>query len=251
MKTRNVKKDTAYFYDEFWRRQLDSRESLFKIWWSEAYVRLNEIVGPCAGKCMLILGAGAGDEAIAYAQSGANVVAFDLAESSVSLCMRKSAEKNLRNSMTAVLGDAESMPFIPGAFDVVLVMNMIMHTDADRVVAECRRVLKSGGTWALIEPMRYPHIAMLARYLEPYRWKTFVRYTRLSDVIRWSKQSRWSEHREYFFLSTLVVMLLRLSSQSGFLRAMLGFACRADRWILSRFAFLRPLSYLIVAGFRP
>jgi SAM-dependent methyltransferase len=51
------------------------------------------------------------------------------------------------------MGDAQELPFPDGAFDVVLMLEMIYYLpNVDRAVAECRRVLRQGGVLMVCEP---------------------------------------------------------------------------------------------------
>ncbi len=56
-----------------------------------------------------------------------------------------------------VFGDAQQLPFAPGAIDHVLLMDVLEHIpEPDRCLAEIFRVLKPGGTLTLQVPFMYP-----------------------------------------------------------------------------------------------
>lgn len=244
------KLETKNFFDGYWRHPDTRRDLLFRNWWAEAYDYLDSIAGPFDGKRILVVGPGFGNEAVSYARRGAWVVALDIALSSVESCAALARGQNLKDSFLPIVGDAESMPFAPGTFDAVLVLDAIVHTRPEITVAECRRVLRPGGLWAIIGAMRYPHLVVVARWFEPYRWKTLTCYTRLSDAVRWGRDASWSAHREFFILSTIVMMIRRFIPGGVDPGPVSRLAARADRWLLARFPILRAMAYLIVAGFR-
>ena len=65
--------------------------------------------------------------------------------------------KRLDMNVRTIAGDAESLPFAGGSFDLVLGHAVLHHLpDLDRAMAECARVLAPGGTMAFMgEPSRH------------------------------------------------------------------------------------------------
>lgn len=69
-----------------------------------------------------------------------------------------------------VCGDVEQLPFADGAFDAVVMLEVLEHTRCDKdALAEVRRVLRVGGTLILSTP----HAGMFA-FLDPYNVKRGV-----------------------------------------------------------------------------
>lgn len=70
-----------------------------------------------------------------------------------------------------VTADATRLPFVDGAFDAVLIRDVLHHIgDVDGVLAEARRVLKPGGRLTLLEPNRAsPFILMQAALIPAER----------------------------------------------------------------------------------
>jgi ubiquinone/menaquinone biosynthesis C-methylase UbiE len=98
-----------------------------------------------AGKKVLEVGCGIGTDLVRFAKGGAVVTGIDLSETAIEL-----ARKNVElNGVRAVLevGNGEAMPYEDESFDVVYGHGVLQYTAApERMIAECRRVLRPGGT---------------------------------------------------------------------------------------------------------
>ena len=93
---------------------------------------------PLAGRCVLDLGAGTGVASQALIDVGAHPVAVDLAES---MLRHRHHERPV-----AVAGDARKLPFAAATFDAVVAAFCLNHLpDPTAGLAECRRVLRTGG----------------------------------------------------------------------------------------------------------
>ena len=94
---------------------------------------------------------GAGHTAIAFAPHVSHMLATDLTEEMLEQVRKLVKEKGLGNVDTAH-ADAEAMPFEDGAFDLVTCRIAPHHfPDIAKFVAECHRVLKPGGKFALVD----------------------------------------------------------------------------------------------------
>jgi SAM-dependent methyltransferase len=109
------------------------------------------------------VGCGAGRHAFEAYRRGADVVAFDRAESelrSVDTILRAMAEGGevpATASAKVVVGDALSLPYADGTFDCVIASEILEHIpEDDGAIAELIRVLKVGGTLAVSVPRWLP-----------------------------------------------------------------------------------------------
>ena len=109
------------------------------------------------------VGCGAGRHAFEAYRRGADVVAFDRAESelrSVNTILRAMAdtgEAPATASATVVLGDALSLPYADETFDCVIASEILEHiTQDDAAIVELIRVLRVGGTLAVSVPRWLP-----------------------------------------------------------------------------------------------
>ena len=97
------------------------------------------------GKTVLEVGCGAGTDLARFARGGAIVTGVDIAPSSVALAKQNFAQQGLQGDLREA--DGEHLPFADNSFDLVYAHGVVQYTANDRaLVAECRRVLKPGGT---------------------------------------------------------------------------------------------------------
>lgn len=98
-----------------------------------------------AGERLLEVGCGIGTDLVRFARGGARVTGVDLSETALAL-----AQENARHagvSMRLELANGENLPFRDESFDVVYGHGVLQYTaDPERMIAECRRVLRSDGT---------------------------------------------------------------------------------------------------------
>ncbi len=130
----NEARGTLAFY-----RSLD--EHRYKV-----HRRLQSAVGfeKTSGLRVLEIGCGCGSEAERFARASAHYTAVDLTNAAVSITRRRFQLANLEGRF--VQGDAETLPFADGSFDLVYSHGVLHHTpDTPRTIREVHRVLSPGG----------------------------------------------------------------------------------------------------------
>ena len=96
------------------------------------------------GRSVLDVGCGAGVDLARFARGGAAVTGVDLAASAVELARANLAQQGLQGAFE--VADGERLPFVDNWFDLVYAHGVVQYTpDPQRLVDECRRVLKPGG----------------------------------------------------------------------------------------------------------
>lgn len=115
------------------------------------------------GDRVLDVGAGFGRHVYECARRGAHVVALDYAADEIAqtrgtLDAMVAADEIPEDNVIGVLrGDATSLPFADGTFDVVITSEVLEHIQDDvRAIAEMVRVLKAGGRFAATVPAWFP-----------------------------------------------------------------------------------------------
>jgi len=96
------------------------------------------------GRSVLDVGCGAGVDLARFARGGADVTGVDVAQSAVDLARTNFEQQGIRGRFEVASGEA--LPFADGTFDLVFAHGVVQYTaDPQRLVDECRRVLKPGG----------------------------------------------------------------------------------------------------------
>ena len=99
------------------------------------------------GTRVLELGCGTGEFTRRVAPSGAEVVALDLSGD-----LLAKARAKVGGRARFARGNAETLPFRDGAFDVVYGCSILHHLDVEVALREARRVLRRGGRLVFSEP---------------------------------------------------------------------------------------------------
>ena len=96
------------------------------------------------GRRVLEVGCGAGVDLARFAKGGAEVVGVDLASSAIDLARANFEQQGLSGEFR--VADGEALPFSESSFDFVFAHGVVQYTtNPQRLVDECRRVLKPGG----------------------------------------------------------------------------------------------------------
>ncbi len=111
------------------------------------------VLGPAPDCTLLDIGAGVGYVTLPFAKAhpGAKVYGCDILEGMVGLLARDAEEQGLDNLETVLMQPGE-VPLPDGCADLV-VMAQLHHEldDPEALMVECRRLLKTGGTVAVVD----------------------------------------------------------------------------------------------------
>ena len=95
-------------------------------------------------RTVLDVGCGAGVDLARFAKGGADVTGVDVSTSAIDLARTNFAQQGLRGRFDVANG--EQLPFADNSFDLVFAHGVVQYTaHPQRLVEECRRVLKPGG----------------------------------------------------------------------------------------------------------
>lgn len=96
------------------------------------------------GRTVLEVGCGAAVDLARFARGGAITAGVDLAPSAIALARQNFDQQGLQGRFE--VADGEQLPFADSAFDCVYAHGVVQYTaNPQRLVDECRRVLKPGG----------------------------------------------------------------------------------------------------------
>lgn len=114
-----------------------------------AYIHCETILGDVAGKAVLCLASGGGQDSAAFGLLGAEVTVFDLSD--VQLSRDQEAARHHGYTVRTVQGDMRDLSVFPeNAFDIVWQPYSINYSPTvEPVIAEVARVLKPGGCYHL------------------------------------------------------------------------------------------------------
>jgi len=149
----------------------------FDAWYFELYpylfdhVRLQELVG----RDVLEIGLGYGSLSQKIAESGARYVGLDIAAGPVQMVRHRLRQAGL--SGRAERGSVAGAPFPDESFDCVITIGCLHHTgDMGRAIAECRRMLRPGGS-------------LVAMVYYAYSYRRWMQARRQTLKYMWSEMS--------------------------------------------------------------
>jgi ubiquinone/menaquinone biosynthesis C-methylase UbiE len=126
---------------------------------------------------MLDIGCNTGPMVIPLLRQGYDIVGIDISVDDVQQAERYLDEMRLPSSRLAV-ADGTRLPFRDQSYDVILLVDILEHTDMpERIVAETKRLLRPGG---------------LAIATVPWAYHPYVRYTWLRKLL--SSRTTIDEH---------------------------------------------------------
>lgn len=120
---------------------------------------------PLTGR-VLDAGCGGGGTALSLGEEAGFAVGLDLDARFRGTGTRLRAERGMDRA-AFVQGDALTLPFVDGSFDIVFSHSVIEHvTSAEKYLSECRRVLRPGG-WLYLSTA--PHLSFAGAHLPRLR----------------------------------------------------------------------------------
>jgi tellurite methyltransferase len=169
--------DTAH---ESWDRGWGRADTRAK--WTQPEPAVAELIPALverAAQRVLDVGTGIGRHALAYARAGLDVVAIDA--SATGLAELRSAAEREGLRVSTELAAFTALPVDDAGVDHVLAWNVLYHGDGDvarTAFAECRRVLRAGGTAQLTMLSKRHRAFGVGREIRP---DTFVDDASASD----------------------------------------------------------------------
>lgn len=168
--------------------------AVFEYLRSAKVIQALERAGVALGGRVLDAGCGSGGTALSLAEESAFAVGLDLHARFRESGTRLAWENNTGN-VAFVQGDGTRLPFQAGAFDLVFSHSVIEHVaSAEGYLAECRRVLRSGGVLYLsTAPSLSLAGAHLPRLLIPLPLHILLGRPAAFQVFRWlARHAPWT-----------------------------------------------------------
>lgn len=127
----------------------DSMTSGLRRWWNAHWEMYWALKPNVAGKRVLVVGCGWGDDALRIAKAGGEVYGFDLSPESLSVGRRMAQREGLRINFDEM--PAEKLGYSDGFFDVLVIRDIMHHVDIPATMRELVRVSKPDALWAMNE----------------------------------------------------------------------------------------------------
>jgi SAM-dependent methyltransferase len=198
-----------------------------------------------AGRRVLDLGCGEGEQSVDLVRRGALVTGVDISERHVaSAHARCVAAGFAAGHYTFRVADAHALQFGDRSFDLVVGRGILHHLDLARALAEIARVLVPGGVALFQEPLAANPLLRLFRVLTPRARTVDERPLSAGDLE--SIGTQWSVSNRYYGLlgapgAVLTSVFARPFPDNALLR-------RADAWEqwLNRSPALRPYNQYVL-----
>jgi SAM-dependent methyltransferase len=202
------------------------------------------LLGNVAGRCVLDLGCGSGENSLLLARRGASVIGVDISESLLALARQRLAVNGCAGAPVHFLpASAHRLPIPDASVDVVLGIAILHHLDLDATSREVFRVLRPGGRAIFEEPVRDSWLLRAVRKLIPYRApdvSPFERPLTTAELQRFAARFRLTNRRSF---RLPFVSLVQVAPR---LRRWIDAACRLDGRLLARFPSLARWSAVTV-----
>jgi len=113
--------------------------------------RIASFLGPVSGKRIFDFGCGMGEEAMYFAQLGAEVHAMDISSKGMTITRRRAEFNTLK--VEARVGDVLNSGYQDEYFDLIHGIGILHHVGLDQGLREVHRLLKPGGRAGFVEHM--------------------------------------------------------------------------------------------------
>lgn len=156
------RESTKAHWDSFW----SNKKEVHEVYSNADRVLRNVLkVTDLHNKCVLEVGAGTGRDSFGMVEHGASVFMLDYSTNSLNIIKNIATEEKVY--VSPVGGNAFSLPFPDGSFDLVFHQGLLEHfreKEAHSLLRENIRVLKQGGLLLVDVPQRY-HIYTVMKHI--------------------------------------------------------------------------------------
>lgn len=152
----------------------------------------------------------------------------------------------VRNVRGVVAADGQSLPLRSESIDAIFVFSAFQYMDRERALAECRRVLRPGGRFAVIENLADNPFTAFSRVVRRLRGIRYSRFMEPHAHLRWRERAIYERHfRDVTYEAHHVAAPLFLLSNA---LAPDAAATRRNRVIVAALRVLQRIERRLLAG---
>ncbi len=158
-----MKESRLEHWETFWEEKQEVKEVYSN---SDRVVRNLKKIVDVRGKKTLEIGAGTGRDSFPLVELGAEVYQLDYSMNSLKIMKRIADEEKM--NVTIIGGDTFQLPFKDGTFDIIFHQGLLehfRHAQAEALLRENIRVLKTGGLLCVDVPQRYHIYTVIKTFL--------------------------------------------------------------------------------------
>jgi SAM-dependent methyltransferase len=166
------------------------------------YLHYENIIKNKGGESVKILelGSGSGLHTKTLLETGAQVMATDIAPSALQLLLAGLGPQ-YGTKLEVKVADMEDLPFEDESYDIVTSAGSLSYGDLELVTSEIKRVLKKGGTYICVDSYNHNPVYRLNRYIHYLRGaRSMSTLNRMPDesTIKFFKTKFCSVEARYF-----------------------------------------------------
>jgi ubiquinone/menaquinone biosynthesis C-methylase UbiE len=164
-------------------------------WLGAIHDELKSLTGDWSEKLVLDVGCGTGRLLLRGVEEAEHLTGVDLSSEMVKASKQNFFLRNRSEKGTFLIGDAYELPFDAGEFDIAIsTCVMFLLPEPERGISEMARVVNSGGTIAMLNPLQLMSQAEAFSYCKKHGISGFEQTT----MLKWSNVStrrhRYSEN---------------------------------------------------------
>jgi len=235
-------------------REKLNKEILADLYFEHAVRFVINKLGDVHGKVIFDSGCGVGKMSVFFALQGATVIGIDKDRSRLSAASSLANSLGVQSSCLFLHGSSEECPIESDSIDIIFSKSTIQYMERDKALNEYVRILKQGGSMALLENLPYNPFIILYRI---HRKLTAIKqkkteyadsikgYIKTNDIDRLSPCFRFVEQREYHLLRMNFMYLLKKLHFSASAHQLDNLISKIDTSLLTSIPFLRKLAWLV------
>ena len=210
-------------YNNISLQKLKSKNTLINFIGSNAYplflqapylkyeVLINEMTKLNKNLFQLDLCCGDGIHSFTAATHGANVVALDYAENSITIAKQRAIELGI--NVDFKVSDVESLPFNNESFDLVTCIGSLSYLNLQIFLSEVTRVLKPGGVFIVVDSLNHNlfyKFNRFIRFLKKERSYNTLKRMPSIETLNKIKSNFSNTHIDYYGIFVFIEPILRI-----------------------------------------